>query len=214
VTPTPTQTATLRPGEARCGFSPLGNCRTARRSKLVIRDKSPDKRDKLVWKWIKGETPIFPDGGDFGRPSGTTGYALCVYDAGNNFVMQLGVLPGGTCGAKPCWKEKRSFLPPEPPPILRAYQYRDARKPPLSDGIDKLLLKGDIEIKPPGKSKILVRAKKENVPDPGLVLVDPVVVELINSDSDDTGICWGDTYSGAEISRNSSTLFRARAKNP
>jgi hypothetical protein len=204
----------LRPGEARCGFTPLGNCRQAKRSKLIIKDKSPDVRDKVIWKWIKGETPIYPNGGDFGQPSGTTGYALCIYDAGNNFVMQLGVLPGGTCAGKPCWKEKRSFLPPDPPPLLRAYQYTDRTKPPLSDGVDKLLLKGDIQEKPPGKVKIVVRAKKETVPDPGLVLNDPVIVELINAHSNDTGICWGDTYSGAEINRNTATLFKARAKNP
>jgi hypothetical protein len=84
----------------------------------------------------------------------------------------------------------------------------------VSDGVDKLLLKGDIQEKPPGKVKIVVRAKKENVPDPGLVLTDSVIVELINAQSNDTGICWGDTYSGAEINRNTSTLFKARAKNP
>jgi hypothetical protein len=56
------------------------SCKTlgaAGRGKLQITDQSDDTRDKLSWKWSKGEATDFAD---FGEPTATTSYLLCVFD--------------------------------------------------------------------------------------------------------------------------------------
>ena len=63
----------------------------------------------------------------------------------------------------------------------------------------------------PSKAEVLVKAKGDNMPDPGPSLSEPVVVELVNSE---TGVCFGAAYSGAEIIKNESHMFKAKAFNP
>ena len=43
---------------------------------VVLRDNANDDKNKLTWKWLKGDTPF----ADFGDPIGTHTYALCIYD--------------------------------------------------------------------------------------------------------------------------------------
>ena len=45
----------------------------AGKARVLIKDKSPDKGDLLVWKWIKGEATTLPD---FGDPTLTDSYTL------------------------------------------------------------------------------------------------------------------------------------------
>ena len=56
--------------------SPVGGCRTALKSILILKDKSPDSKDKLVWKWVKGQSTAQSE---FGVPTGTTQYAVCIH---------------------------------------------------------------------------------------------------------------------------------------
>ncbi len=57
---------------------------------------------------------------------------------------------GGACSGKPCWK----------PIPSKGYKY--GGKGLSSDGVKKLLLKGDVA----GKSKILIRGKDGKLPPP------------------------------------------------
>jgi hypothetical protein len=55
---------------------------------------------KLSWKWASSATVAATD---FGDPTGSTAYAVCLYDAAG-LIETATVPPGGTCGTKPCWK--------------------------------------------------------------------------------------------------------------
>jgi hypothetical protein len=65
-----------------------------------------------------------------GDPLGTDAYALCVYDASENLLLQMTAPAGGTCGTKPCWKQ---LGPPILPTTLRTSpQGSDALPLPLT----------------------------------------------------------------------------------
>ena len=66
-------------GAGNCGGggTPRTNCLSAQKSLLLIKnDNDDDTKDKLIFKWIKGAATTV---GDFGVPTGTTTYALCIY---------------------------------------------------------------------------------------------------------------------------------------
>lgn len=198
-TPSPTPTNTVR--TVQCSFAPRGNCRTPRKSLLLLQDKSPDRKDMVKWKWLKGAATSMKDPAEFGDPLATASYSLCIYHGGV-LLEELYVPAGGTCGSKPCWKPLRNHLQP-PPKILRAYKYRDKNR--QADGVLKVLLRGGAE----GKARVIFKARGPNVPDPGLGLNEPVLVELINSE---TPVCWSDTYSGAAVFRNDPLQFKGKRR--
>lgn len=102
-TPTPTPTGTPTP---LCGATPRVDCQApsvAQAAKLLIRDADLDSRDRLVWRWRKGNAPI----SSFGDPLTSTEYALCIYDSSGGsaaLARFMTVPPGGSCGGRPCWR--------------------------------------------------------------------------------------------------------------
>ncbi len=158
----------------------------AGKSLLLLRDRDPDKRDLLVWRWTKG--PLV-DIGDFGDPTASTAYALCIYDGSGDPQPRLraAIDAGGQCAGKPCWR-----------PTKKGYRYRD--KNLLAGGVKTInLISGD-----PGRSRIIVRGKGDNLDMPSLGLTPPVTAQLEN----DAGACWGATYSSPIA--NDPTLLKAR----
>ncbi len=101
---------------------------------------------------------------------------------------------GGTCSGKPCWK----------PIPSKGYKYGD--KTLSSDGVKKLLLKGDA----PGKSKILIQGKDGNLPLPSLPLDPngPVIAQL--SSSDPNAPCYEETFTQANVIKNEAKRFKAK----
>ena len=168
-----------------------------------MQNKSPDRRDFLRWKWLKGAATSMFDPADFGDPVNTASYSLCIYHGGA-LLEEVHVPAGGTCGSKPCWKPLRNHLVP-PPRLLRAYKYKYKDKKRLTNGVMKLLLRGGTE----GKAKVVFKAKGPNLPDLELGLNEPVVVELINSE---TSVCFSDSYSGSAIRFNDDRKFKAKNK--
>jgi hypothetical protein len=155
----------------------------------------------VKFKWRKGAATSMKDPAEFGDPVHTASYSLCIYHGGA-LLEELHVPAGGTCGSKPCWKPLRNHLQP-PPPVLRAYKYRDKKR--LTDGVLKVLLRGGTE----GKAAVVFKGSGPNLPDPVLGLNQPVVAEVINSE---TSVCWSDTYSGSMIKRNDAKKFKAKRK--
>jgi hypothetical protein len=175
-----------------CGPAPAAGCRApalAQKGLLVLKDKSPDKRDALVWKWVKGGATA---AGDYGDPLTTTGYTLCVYDASANAQPLLLAMapPGGTCAGKPCWKA-----------IAGGFKYKDKDLTP--DGLSFLLEKAGAA----KKAKAIVKGKGANLGVPALPLTIPVTVQLERND--DPSICWTATY-GTTI-KNQTDQFKAHA---
>jgi len=183
-TPTPTPTATPTPG---CGLAPEAGCRTpavAGKSALTLKDKPDDAKDSFAWTWAKGSVTA---GSEFGDPTTTTHYDLCVYDAAAALVMTASVPPGGICGKKTCWK-----------PTKRGFSY--ANKALVPDGIQQFVLSDGAVA---GKAKIVAKGKGVNVDMPPLPLVVPVRVQLKNT----AGVCWETEFSMP--SKNESTQLKA-----
>jgi hypothetical protein len=168
---------------AFCPDTPRGTCRTATKSVLLVNDKTPDTKDKMVWKWIKGEPTSQTE---FGVPTTTAQYSLCLY-AGTTaptLVTQIDVPPDSTK-----WK----------PISTKGYKYKD--KPGMAGGIQKIVLKGSIE----NKSKIIVKGKGGNLPTLAPAFDLPVSVELLNTE---TEICWGSDFPTA--TKNETGKFKAK----
>ncbi len=173
-----------------CGPTPQTGCRApaqAGKGTVLLKDKSPDKKDGLNWKYIKGAATTLAD---FGDPLTATDYTLCIYDqsAADQPILLAHAPAGGTCGTKPCWKA-----------IKGGFKYNDKLFTP--DGLQQVLLKSG----PATKAKILIKGKGDNLPMPTLPLSPMVTVQLKN----ESGVCWEARYSTAQ--KNVPVQFKAKA---
>jgi hypothetical protein len=174
---------TCQVGVCTSGQAPLTSCRRpilAKKSRLVLIDKSPDRRDRLVWKWGRGAAT---NAADLGNPLATTDYVLCVYDGvSSNPRLRSGtVIPAGSK-----WES-----------ISGGYKYVDRGLG--SGGVQKVILKEGSD----GRARIVVRAKGDNLEAPALPLLDSrVLVQFFNDD-----VCWEAEYS--VFQDNDSEQFRA-----
>ncbi|HSD10314.1 MAG TPA: CHRD domain-containing protein [Candidatus Binatia bacterium] len=175
-------------GEGECVAAPRGGCRTALKSILLLKDDpSDDTKDKLVWKWIKGDAT---DQDDFGVPTGTTNYALCIYTGTVNSLIYDPEVPGDSV----LWK----------PISDKGYKYKDPTGD--EDGVTKVLLKGGAQ----GKAKTLMKGKGVGLPDPTLGnLPFPVTAQLVNSANN---ICFQGQYDAPDEILNTSEKFKAKAQ--
>jgi hypothetical protein len=141
---------------------------------------------KLKWKWLSSGTVAVTD---FGSPTTTTNYILCLYD---NSVKKLSARApaDGTCGTKPCWKATGST----------GFKYVDKDGTP--DGVTKETLKAGA----PGHGKVQVKGSGANLQLPTLPLTTPVRVQARQSSS---STCWEATFSTP--STNTSTQFKAKS---
>lgn len=191
-TPTPTETATPTPTTTAtpgCGLAPEPSCRSpavAGKSTLALKDKPDDTKDTFAWTWAKGSVTARSE---FGDPTATTYYDVCVYDASTALVMTASVPPGGVCGKKLCWK-----------PTKRGFTY--ANKALVPDGVQQLVLSDGAVA---GKAKIVAKGKGVNVDMPALPLAAPVRVQLKST----AGVCWEAEYSMP--SKNEATQLKAKS---
>lgn len=167
-----------------CIQTPQPVCRAATKSLFLVKDNlSDDTKDKTIFKWIKGDQT---DQSEFANPTSTATYAVCVYE--NGALSYSMIIPPGT----PEWSQIST----------KGYKYKDLTGG--AQGIQKIILKGSPD---PDKSKVLVKGRGLNLPDPVPALTLPVEVQVINSD---TGICWGAEFT--TFKKNQTGLFKA--KNP
>ena len=172
------------PSPATCREPVLGA-----KALLVLKDKSPDKGDQLLWKWVKGPTTPLADYGD---PLTADDLALCLYDAGA-LVTSATADAGGTCGTKPCWTAKPTSL---------AYKNRDTS----STGTQVVKLKEGLV---DGKASIVWKAKGLHVAMPALdTLGGPLTVQMHRSGG---GPCFGATYSAPFLKSDGSTILKDKA---
>ncbi len=181
---------------------PAEGCLQPGKSLFLLRDKSDDRRDKMVWKWGKGATTSL----DLGNPKvGGTSYTLCIYDqadgAGNGTLRSsITIPPGGVCADfEQCWKQVGA--PPK--------KFRYKNKTPT---FKKLLLKtstsrgiGGLE----DNARIVFRVRGEEAPLPPtgvstmLNQSSYVLVQLVNT----AGQCWEAKYLAPAI-RSSLDSFK------
>lgn len=190
-TPTPTLTATATP---TCAAAPVGGCRTPAvggKASLQLKEASLDTKDQLQWKWSQGSVTTKAD---YGAPTTSTPYQLCIYNGTPTLILGATIPPGGMCGTttlKPCWKDKAT-----------GFDYKDKALTPA--GIEQLKLKEGLFA---GKAQIQVKGKGSLLDDPTIPLVQPITVQLNNTSS---GLCWEATYS-APATKNEAGQFKDKA---
>jgi cysteine-rich repeat protein len=172
-------------GAGTCGHAPPNTCKQAAKSILVIKDKMPDTKDKLVYKWLKGEATLQ---NEFGSPTTTTNYSLCLYTGSTTFELKI------PPGAPPVWK----------PISTKGYKYKD--KTGASDGVQKVILKGNPN---PGKSKAIVKAKGINMPTITPPFTLPVTVQLVN---DSTAACFESTFDSGDVKASNNVMGKFKGK--
>jgi hypothetical protein len=136
-TPTPT------PLGIACGTAPAMGCIAPEKGSLSVDEKKPGK-EKLKVKLTKLQSTVMQS--QFGDPvSGTTEYAICIYDSANQLKGSYIVARAGdTCSGAPCWLAISD----------KGYKYGD-KSAAAADGIIKMKLSGGDA----GKGKIKVLGK-------------------------------------------------------
>jgi len=168
--PTPTPIPTVTPMPGSCPAMPA-ICRAAGDAKLQLVDRSPDEKDQLQWRWLKGAVTTLAD---FGDPLATDHYALCLYDD-TGLRATVEIPPGGLCRGRPCWQSKAG-----------GFVYRDKDATPF--GVTQLTLKPGAA----GRASVQLKAKGALVPLPPLPSLSGTLdVQLRNQAN---GNCWGATF--------------------
>jgi Tol biopolymer transport system component len=168
------------------------------RAVLVVKNNlDNDKRDAIVWRWIRGAQTAFAD---FGDPLTDETYTMCLYDESGGtpeLSARVSAPAGGVCNARgnPCWKVAGRDGG-------NRYVYADREKTP--NGMVRLMLKsGDA-----GRARIVARAKGPVLQLPPLPLALPTRVQLHSS----SGACWEAGYAaGDNVIRSDDTMFKAKA---
>jgi Tol biopolymer transport system component len=181
-----------------CTVTPQAGCKKPTlilQSRLEWKDNAKDVRDRLVFRWQRGEETTQ---GELGDPLTTDAYALCVYDeSGAPVLIAEAELPaGGTCKRKPCWKVSKSG---------KVFRYRDPETTP--DGVlSAVLSAGDA-----GKAKAVLVGKGVGLPDVALPLALPVRVQVQREGSAE---CLEALFDAAGVQKNDATQFKGRATGP
>ncbi len=177
---------------AVCGPAPASGCRlptVAGKAQLQVIDKTPDQKDRLLWKWQKGAATTVAD---FGDPLGGTDYRLCLYDGASTLLASASIPAGGSCNVKsprPCWRSSRS-----------GFRYVDRDLTP--EGILQLTLRAGSA----GKAQIVLKGKGVLLNTPDLpVQTLPIRVQLVNAG----GECWEAIY-GTTL-RNQEDRLKAKS---
>jgi cysteine-rich repeat protein len=163
--------------------TPDATCRAAASSSFQL-TRSDGATRSLRWRWSRGTSTSVAD---FGDPTTSTGYVLCLFDAAG--VVLSAEVPPGT----PRWRAR-----------ARGYRYRDAVG--AAADIEQIgLVASGID-----RTRITLVGKGDALPDPdldqGLTL--PITLQLRRDDADQ---CWGQTFQPEDTSRNDEGGFKARA---
>ena len=173
-------------GPAECASNcTVHSCLSAKMNKVSMAVAGAKK--KLTWKWTKGATT---SDSDFGQPTGTTAYTLCVFAGTANALVGGMDIPANSQK----WQS-----------IVRGFKYKDTTGTP--DGITKAALISGAA----NKSKILMKGKGPNLGLDAPAYDLPVLVQLSDSSN---GVCWSATFDAAAVIRNQSGAFKAIVKTP
>lgn len=181
-TPTSTPTATgITATPALCSSAPEAGCLTSAKSILQL-TRSPDpSNDKLLWKWIRGDSLTQTA---FADPMTSARYALCVYAGATNALIAAAALPPGAG-----WSAIGD----------KGYKFKGTSP----DGLSLAILKGGAV----GRSKALAKGKGAALPDPTLPLIYAVTVQL---EKDGSPLCLESVFTSADEKKNTDTQFKAK----
>ncbi len=177
-------------GKCRNDATPRTDCLTAAKTNLLLKHNADDSKDKVSFKWLNG--PALTQA-DFGQPTTTDAYSLCIYDDAG-LVLESAVPAAAMCGTDPCWVADKT----------RGYKFKD--RTASFGGIKKMSLRGSED----PKSQVRVDGAGVGLNDPPLPLVEPVRAQVIR---DDGGICFDSSFAGVEqVKKNDSSQFKGAVK--
>jgi hypothetical protein len=160
--------------QAACPPTPDRACKFSYQASFSWTDSSTDAKDRLAFKLTKGARTA---PGDFGDPTTTDGFDLCVY-ADDEPVYQMAAGADGDCHDKSCWKAS-----------AKGRTFKDKTGTP--NGITSMkLTAADTS----DKTSIVVTGTGVNLPDLPVPLGARVVVQVRNA----IGNCWGAIFEGPE----------------
>jgi hypothetical protein len=164
-----------------CG-TPQAGCKQpveSGRTFLLLKNGTPDQRDRVRWKWRRGASTTRQE---LGNPMLSTGYDVCLYDGDAMLLVGVSAPPSGICAFKPCWKETK-----------KGFQYKNRTANPPG------FLKIDLRSGDDGKAKITVKGKGSHLGGVPLPLLDlPVTMQIRNTD----GVCWEASFSTDFVSND------------
>jgi hypothetical protein len=163
------------------------------RSKLAMKNRTPDDGDVLEWKWLKGQATL---AAEFGNPVLETDYRLCLFDLSGEtpkLFSQAAAPAAGNCTSKPCWKALGRV------PGTKGYRYNDKEATP--DGLKQMTVTPGTD----GNAKVVLKATGVNLALPILEVPvpQPIKVQLQASN----GTCFEATYSTSD--KNDGREFKA-----
>jgi hypothetical protein len=143
---------------------------------------------RLRWKWRSSATVAQSD---FGDPTTSTSYQVCLYDA-SGLKLSARAPVDGTCGneARPCWSTLSTT----------GYRFKDSTGTP--NGLTKILLKAG----GPGRGKISLRGQGANLQTTATPFTTPVRMQYLRNGS---SLCWDATYTTS--TRNDTSGFKAKS---
>lgn len=162
------------PSVAEASARATRRCRTPLKSLLLIKRGTESSKDRLLGKWIKGQSTSLLEMGD---PAATTGCRLCI-DGGPEALLEIQI-PFGSG-----WEALSD----------KGYRYHDRLG--SAEGVEKALLRASER----SRAKLLVKGKGSNLPDPVLGSVNaPIIVQGVN---EETESCWESRFESAGVRHN------------
>jgi hypothetical protein len=175
------------PALGPCPASPRAGCKQPTihlKGNLTLKDKTPDDRDGVVWKWVNGEATSPAEIGD---ALATDSYSFCLYDGNDALLAASTVPPGGTCTGGPCWKDLDGL----------GFKYADGAG--TADDVRKMLVKSGIA----GKAKVIVKVQGESLEMPVFPPVLPLRAQLAST----TGTCWEAEFRAEGVTKSTPAVF-------
>jgi hypothetical protein len=157
------------------------NCKTAGKSILVRKKSSDGSKDKLLWKWTKGQTMTLAD---LGNPVTTADYVFCLYGGPAQTLLAGGEIVVPKSGSK--WA----------PLASKGWSYGDSAG--AAAGVQKLSVKTSSA----NASKAQLKGKGAMLPDPvqpTAMANFPLVVQLLNSQ---TATCLESSFAAGDVKKN------------
>src|SRR5262249_44705994 len=116
---------------AGCCDVPRSGCKSAGQAVMIVRNENDDRRDTLLWKWLKGPPTTTAE---FGNPQNAADYVLCMYGGPLQSLLTNGQLRVPRSSSK--WVPRGS----------KGWRYDDDTA--SADGAWKLQLIGSTRAKP------------------------------------------------------------------
>jgi hypothetical protein len=174
---------------AACPAVARSGCKTAGKSMLIRKKSADGTRDKLLWKWLKGEPTNLAD---FGTPTTTADYVLCLYGG-----AAATLLPGGETIVQ------RSATKWAPLGAV-GWSYDDGTA--AADGVQKLSIKSSDQ----AKSKAKLKGKGILLSDPEMPVLPsnfPLIVQLLNTE---TSTCLESSFDSGDVTKNDEGNLKAK----